>query len=205
MTCKEAKNLLPSHAGSDLDDEQRAALEEHLAQCESCARELAAYRESLSALKAVQPPADVSEHTKDYWEGVRSRAVVTPPRPGEADLTMAPSVWRLPRYALATAALLLLGIAIGVMGHRLVVKEVARQIAKHRAAEESQQGAIPQPESIVQEEIPAEDDGALAIVPKEQEPKEPIDGAKAAPTPSVTTYHIGEATTVPASYGRRSF
>ncbi|HEV3144260.1 MAG TPA: zf-HC2 domain-containing protein [Gemmataceae bacterium] len=62
MQCSDARPLLPLHVYGDVAASERAALEEHLAECPACRQELAAFRtlrEQLSAVPVPSPVVDV--------------------------------------------------------------------------------------------------------------------------------------------------
>lgn len=65
----EMHDWVGAYAVDALDDQQRDAFEQHLAQCQACAEELAEYREVLAAVadtQAVVPPAEV-------WDAITRR------------------------------------------------------------------------------------------------------------------------------------
>jgi hypothetical protein len=62
MRCENARPLLPLHVYGDLADSERTELEEHLAHCPACQREMAQFqnlREQLNALPALERHVDV--------------------------------------------------------------------------------------------------------------------------------------------------
>jgi anti-sigma factor RsiW len=104
MGCDEIRDLLALMAGGEVYENERVAVEAHVALCAACARELDQYREmraSLSALKEGEAPAST---WKSLWEGIRSG--LFPSRPSRALV--------LADQALRYAAVLLVGMAIGV-------------------------------------------------------------------------------------------
>jgi hypothetical protein len=56
MRCEDARPLLPLHAYGDLAASERAALEEHLAQCGDCRRELVEFQNLRDQLNAPPSP-----------------------------------------------------------------------------------------------------------------------------------------------------
>jgi len=210
MNCKKATRLLPSYVGGDLDRRHKLALKSHIAECESCARELASYEDALSALAALQPDRDVREHTRDYWEDIRNRALVTPHR--SAASGPSPTAWSLPRFALAAAVLLALGIGAGFLGHRFVERQIARQIAKLSPAPLPEPAAVSHLDGALEEHVVEGDALAAASRGKrddedldKEEPVRRGDPLPSQPARTATTYHIGEATVIPVSHGSRSY
>lgn len=69
MICAEAKNLLSPYLEENFDSQTKKLLDEHLAVCHDCSRELAELKNLISGLKAfpvVEPP-------QDFLESVRRR------------------------------------------------------------------------------------------------------------------------------------
>jgi len=76
MRCRRTVHLLPLFVGGDLDAARAAAVEDHVATCESCAAELAAFgasRQTLFALKGEPRPS-----APDLWPSIRLRLGVPP-------------------------------------------------------------------------------------------------------------------------------
>lgn len=69
MNCRVASRLLPLHAGGDLGPGRSADLELHLAGCQSCCRELAAFAEVRSLLAAARAPLPAG----DLWDALAPR------------------------------------------------------------------------------------------------------------------------------------
>jgi len=116
INCRNVRNLLPLHAGGDLDRKQAGAVDEHLHACLSCFRE---YRELITmrgrlGVLAEQP---LPEGTLDgFAEEVMARVAVGEPGP-RAELPSS-IAWRrrLPRLAAAAALLLMVGVGAHQMG-----------------------------------------------------------------------------------------
>ncbi len=101
MDCEEIRELLALYAGGELDPGERVAAEAHLSCCADCGRELDLYREArarLADLREDEPPPGV-------WQALR--------RGTGAELP----VRRSPGLALRLAAVLLLGVTIGLAAH----------------------------------------------------------------------------------------
>ena len=56
MRCEDARTLLPLHVYGDVAESERAALEEHLARCPTCQREIAEFRQLREKLNAPAAP-----------------------------------------------------------------------------------------------------------------------------------------------------
>ncbi|HUU42806.1 MAG TPA: zf-HC2 domain-containing protein [Planctomycetota bacterium] len=99
--CEEMRELLGGHLDGELSVEDRARLDEHLAGCEACRRELAETArvwEALGVLEGIAPAADLAERV--YRRVLTTRRVE--------------SVWRRSWfYPLATAATLLVALTVG--------------------------------------------------------------------------------------------
>ncbi|HVE39973.1 MAG TPA: zf-HC2 domain-containing protein [Planctomycetota bacterium] len=108
MGCEEIRDLLALYAGGESYDNERVAVEAHVAVCAACARELDQYREAranLSMLREGQAPPGTF---KNLWSGVRADLFpqkAAPPRLAWFDTAL--------RYA----AVGMVGIAIGVLLH----------------------------------------------------------------------------------------
>jgi anti-sigma factor RsiW len=107
MGCEEIRDLLALYAGGESYENERSAVESHVAVCAACARELDQYREAranLAMLREGQPPAGTY---KSLWNGVR--AELYPPKASP----------RLMWFdaALRYAAITMVGLSIGVMIH----------------------------------------------------------------------------------------
>jgi anti-sigma-K factor RskA len=65
MAHEEYKEMLPALALSALDAEDQRALDQHLAECDECRRELADWENTASALALSVPPAEPSAQVRD--------------------------------------------------------------------------------------------------------------------------------------------
>ncbi len=70
MACEEWKAKLALHAGGDLAPEERAGVEEHLAQCEECRAELERLRKAVSFVSGFAPRVPAAQ---EFLAGVRAK------------------------------------------------------------------------------------------------------------------------------------
>ena len=128
MTCAEARDLIPAHALSALDDREANDLERHLIGCRPCRAEFAAFRETAAHLALAVPPASPSP---DLRRRILNAAAASE-RPATAKawwLAWWTSFARLsPAVALA-ALLVSLGAALWAASAQL---SLDRQVAAHR-------------------------------------------------------------------------
>jgi anti-sigma factor RsiW len=116
MGCEEIRDLLALYAGGESYDNERTAVEAHVAVCAACARELDQYREmrsNLASLREGQAPAGTF---KSIWPGVRSD--LFPSKHPANVLSWFDAVLRY-------AAVVMVGVAIGVIVHYAQRKDVA--------------------------------------------------------------------------------
>jgi len=107
MLCFRYKRLLIPYIECGLGDPARERLEAHLAGCESCRVELEALRSVSGALRQAENPA--AEPASDLWARVNVRIQTQP-------TARARTPWlRAPQIASAAAALLVVGIGIGMV------------------------------------------------------------------------------------------
>lgn len=126
--------LLPSYALGALEGEERAAVEEHLAACPECARELAVWRDTTERLADAVPPVVPSADVRGrVLEAVEPEPDVAPARPARpTTVHAAPSAAYRRRSssapwlaaAAALAALVLAGWALARQG--ALVEELRR-------------------------------------------------------------------------------
>jgi predicted anti-sigma-YlaC factor YlaD len=107
MGCEEIRDLLALYAGGESYDNERVAVEAHVAVCAACARELDQYREARANLALLREGSAPPGTFKTLWTGVRSDLFPrkTVDRAGWLDASL--------RYAAVT----MVGIAIGVLIH----------------------------------------------------------------------------------------
>jgi hypothetical protein len=107
MGCEEVRDLLALYAGGESYDNERVAVEAHVAVCAACARELDQYREARVNLALLRDGAAPPGTFKTLWTGVRFDLFPrkTVDRAGWLDSTL--------RYAAVT----MVGIAVGVLIH----------------------------------------------------------------------------------------
>jgi predicted anti-sigma-YlaC factor YlaD len=108
MGCEEIRDLLALYAGGESYENDRLAVEAHVAVCAACARELDQYREARANLTMLREGQAPPGTFKNLWSGVRADLF---PRKAEAP--------RLAWFdaALRYAAIGMVGIAIGVLVH----------------------------------------------------------------------------------------
>jgi predicted anti-sigma-YlaC factor YlaD len=116
MGCEEIRDLLALYAGGESYDNERVAVEAHVAVCAACARELDQYREARANLAMLREGQAPPGTFKNLWSGVR------------ADLF--PQKEATPRLAwfdaaLRYAAVGMVGIAIGVLVHVTTRRDAA--------------------------------------------------------------------------------
>lgn len=93
MNCKQVCKLLSEYLENELDQKTRKQIKQHLTQCPSCSRELAAlkkYHQSLSSLGSVKPPADFLNrlHARIEQPSFITRTLRTLFRPLKVKLTL---------------------------------------------------------------------------------------------------------------------
>jgi anti-sigma factor RsiW len=107
MGCEEIRDLLALYAGGESYDNERIAVEAHVAVCAACARELDHFREARASLALLREGMAPPGAFKSMWNGVR------------VDLFPQKSATRLAWVdaALRYAAVAMVGVAIGVTIH----------------------------------------------------------------------------------------
>jgi anti-sigma-K factor RskA len=127
--------LTGAYAAHALDEAELAAFEEHLAQCEPCAVEVAEFQATLArfgAAEAVVPPPELKARVLAATSGIRQLAPVTGPAavdPGGG------TARRWPRFALAAS----LAAAAALGGVAVQQHEQAHQAAVRAAHLQDQQ------------------------------------------------------------------
>lgn len=123
LDCPQARQHLTLFAGQDLDFELQGAVEQHLAGCESCGRELEAMRACRDHIGVLGAHTARAVEAVDLWpalvSSLRQEAATEPARSAEAPRPRAPRSGRRRTWipaSLAAAALLLLGLRIGLPG-----------------------------------------------------------------------------------------
>lgn len=107
MGCEEIRDLLALYAGGESYDNERIAVEAHVALCAACARELDHYREMRANLSRLREGNAPPGTFKTLWTGVQ--ADLFPRKAASRTAWMDASL----RYA----AVMMVGIAIGVLLH----------------------------------------------------------------------------------------
>ncbi len=107
MGCEEVRDLLALYAGGESYENERAAVEAHVAVCAACARELDQYREARANLALLREGDAPPGTFKAIWSAVR------------ADRFPAKPVASVSRFdhALRYAAVAMVGLALGVLVH----------------------------------------------------------------------------------------
>jgi anti-sigma factor RsiW len=107
MGCEDVRDLLAIYAGGECRDDDGQSVEAHVALCGPCARELDLYREARAALATLADVPAPPGLGRAIWAGVKNEIF-----PGRARI-------RGPWYddVLRYAALLMLGLGIGVLVH----------------------------------------------------------------------------------------
>src|SRR5688500_5200992 len=71
MNCKQAEELLPLHAGRDLEEQRATLVTEHMQTCAACARVADEYRESVQLTEQFGPPV----FSEAVYAGIRQRVL----------------------------------------------------------------------------------------------------------------------------------
>lgn len=121
MDCEEVRDLIPLCAGGEAGEAQREAVERHVAGCGACARELDGFREARAALASLRE----EEAPRGTWRTLRAgvEAELFPRRAGRLDLLI------------RCAAVLLLGLSVGLATHFLTASRGPEAPGFHPAAE----------------------------------------------------------------------
>ena len=109
MGCEDVRDLLAIYVGGECRDEDGEAVEAHVTLCGPCASELDLYREARSALATLSDVPAPPGLGRAIWAGVKNE--------------MFPTASRSRRHwaddVLRCAAVLMLGLGIGVLAHSL--------------------------------------------------------------------------------------
>jgi len=113
MGCEEIRDLLAHYAGGESYENERVAVEGHVAVCAACARELDQYREARANLATLREGQVPPGTFKNLWSGVRADLFPQKiaPRTAWFDASL--------RYA----AVAMVGVAIGVLTHTVTRRE----------------------------------------------------------------------------------
>ena len=124
MGCEEIRDLLALYAGGESYDHERTAVEAHISVCAACARELDQYREARANLALLREGDAPPGTFKTLWSGVR------------ADLFPKKETRRFAWVdeALRYAAVVMVGIAIGVTIHYIGRRDAASASSPTAAA-----------------------------------------------------------------------
>ncbi len=73
MTCPDFKSLMMGYLDDEIDDEQKQALEQHLASCEQCRSELEGFKKLKQITNDVTLLEPEEQIWQQYWSGVYNR------------------------------------------------------------------------------------------------------------------------------------
>lgn len=107
MGCDEIRDLLALYAGGESYENERVAVEAHVAVCAACARDLDQYREARANLALLREGTAPVATFKSIWAAVRADRFPAKPSPAT------PRMDAVLRYAAVT----MVGLAIGVIVH----------------------------------------------------------------------------------------
>lgn len=107
MGCEEIRDLLALYAGGESYENERVAVEAHVAVCAACARELDQYREDRANLALLREGSAPAGTWKSIWTAVRADRFPAKPAPTTS--------WA--DHALRYAAVAVVGLAIGLVAH----------------------------------------------------------------------------------------
>lgn len=138
MTHKELIESAASYALEALDHDERATFEAHLAGCEECQSEVAAYREVASVLAHAMPTRAVprSDALRDriLREALRVRPIAIAPRPPVvAPVAVRPRGRVVPWLAAAAAAVAAVGLGVMYRGERQQAADLRSMLATAQA------------------------------------------------------------------------
>jgi len=107
MGCDEMRDLLALYAGGEYYENERIAVEAHVAVCAACARDLDQYREARANLALLREGNAPPGTFKSIWAAVRTDRFPSKP--------VAATPWG--DHVLRYAAVAMVGLAIGVVAH----------------------------------------------------------------------------------------
>ena len=73
MTCRDNKDLMMAYLDSELDDTQNKMLQEHLAQCPQCSKELEEFKSLKSMTDNITLSQPEDQVWQRYWDNVYNR------------------------------------------------------------------------------------------------------------------------------------
>jgi hypothetical protein len=106
MNCAEVEQRLSAYYDGELPGEARQAVDQHLAACESCARQLDRFRELSSLAQSLTEPAAPKGQWPELERKLDEQQSAAPAR-----VSVVPTWWRRPRVALVAAAIV---VALGL-------------------------------------------------------------------------------------------
>lgn len=129
MGCDDVKDLVALAAGGEAQENERIAVEAHLAGCADCAAELRELREMRGRLEQMREGEAPAGSIEAIWPRVRDRIALRPEL-------------RFPRldWILRAAAVLVIGVAIGYASARLSAPATAPTTNPSAAAPETSYG-----------------------------------------------------------------
>jgi anti-sigma-K factor RskA len=99
--CEKVRDLIDLYVAGDLEAEEAAAVETHLAGCASCRREADSYRHCLGDLAELNAENQPDRLSPFFWQGIQRRILVET----EQKRARRSPVWRV-AFAVAAAVLL---------------------------------------------------------------------------------------------------
>lgn len=154
LTCTEAAErmmlrLYGEAPGTEHDATDDAALNQHLAVCEECRRELASLRaleETLAAVPAVEPSPQLLSETRTRLSAALDAEAERPFRRWFVPVSAGPvflNIQALRSAPLAAAAMLLLGVGVGSLGGYRVAQQVPEKLPAARINNPMPQAGAP--------------------------------------------------------------
>jgi anti-sigma factor RsiW len=124
MGCEEIRDLLALYAGGESYDNERIAVEAHVAVCAACARELDQYREARANLALLREGLAPAGTFKSIWSSVRADRFPAKPVPTTSGVD----------HVLRYAAVAVVGLAIGVVAHFAQPRSLSPELSKTSTA-----------------------------------------------------------------------
>jgi anti-sigma factor RsiW len=177
MGCEEIRDLLALYAGGESYEHERIAVEAHVAVCAACARELDQYRESRAQLATLRDGEAPAGTFKSLWPGVRSELF---PRKDPVRSSWIDS-------SLQYAAVVVVGVAIGFLVHRIERREIAPLAAPAPSAASLGSEMPVQPVGL----IPVDNTPRLILRPR---PRTPVPRLQ----PDGNSYYLPRVESIPA-------
>lgn len=129
MRCKEVKRRLYAYLDNELNESQRAKIQQHLRQCSNCAREAQLLTRTSRALKIWRDVEPSDNFSATFWRKVAAQETTQPLHPGFLTRLI-----HIP-LAVAIAAVLIIGILLGgIVGSYLLPQNGAAQVKQEYIA-----------------------------------------------------------------------